>query len=402
MRDLNHYREPMLKCSWCEYCQATCPIYLEDLLETHVARSRLNLIRMCLLEKALPVSDRFEEIVDRCLCCSNCSQTCPAKIPVEEMVMAARSILYQGKRRNLPQRILMRRFMEHRGVGKLMSAMQSLAVGLGLFFEEVPAMAVFPFLDRVRGRIPAVGEPRGRVAYYVGCATNSFYPGTAEDTVSVLTRNGLEVVIPEGLVCCGLPALAEGDFDTAEAMARKNYEVLTALEVDAIVTDCTSCGLTLKSKAMKVLPDQDPLRLKAELMAPKVWEVTDYLNRIGLSSLPSALPQKFTYLVPCHRGWTPTLKEAPINLLAKVPGAELIQLEYPERCCGGGGAFSLEHRDLSRRIRAKKLEDILQTGAKTVVTQCPSCRSFVAPALPEHSILHPVSFLARAYGLRTR
>jgi len=397
MRDLNQYRESMLKCSWCEFCQATCPIYLEDLLETHVARSRLNLIRMCLLEKTLPRSDRFKEIVDRCLCCTNCSQTCPAKIPVEEMVMAARSILYQGKRRNPLQRALLRRFMEQRGLGKAMAAMQSLAAALGFSFEEVPAITAAPFLDQPRGRVPAVGETRGRVAYFVGCATNSFYPGTAEDVVGVLTRNGLEVMIPEGLVCCGLPALAEGDFDTAEELARKNYPVLTALEADAILTDCTSCGMTLKSKAMKVLPDQDPLRLKAELLAPKVWEVTDYLNQIGLSSPPSALPKKFTYHAPCHRGWTNTLTAAPINLLAKVPGAELIELEYPQRCCGAGGAFSLEHPDLSRRIRAKKIEDILQTGAKTVLTQCPACRSFLIPALPEHTVLHPISFLARAY-----
>jgi glycolate oxidase iron-sulfur subunit len=401
MRDLKKYQDQMAKCSFCEFCQATCPVYLEDLLETHVARARMNLVRACLVENSIPVSERFEEVVNRCLLCTNCVQACPAKIPVDEIVISARHKLYGGKRRGPLRRGGMKIFMQGRGFGLAslpLSAAQTLASHLGIAPEELPRIAGRSFAGKHKGVIPAQGKQRGRVAYFVGCATNSFYPGTAEDVVKVLTENGIEVLIPEGLSCCGLPALVEGDLDTAQELAVKNFSILTGLDVDAVVTDCTSCGMALKVKVAKAIPEDNPLFLKAVKFAPKVWEVTDYLNKIGLVNVPAAFPQKITYHIPCHRGWSPTLPNAPRNLLAKIPGLQIAEMEFPEKCCGAGGTFFMEYGKLSKNIRSKKIEDILQTSANILITQCPSCRSYLAPALPGLKIMHPASLLARAYG----
>ena len=399
MRDLKKFQDQMAKCSFCEFCQAACPVYLEDLLETHVARARMNLISACLLENSLPVSKRFEEVVNRCLLCTNCVQACPARIPVDEIVVSARYKLYGGKRGNIVKRKLLRQFMEQRGFGSVLAKAGAFAAGTGLFPQDFPAPAARPFSETRRGVIPAEGKKRARVAYFVGCATNSFYPGTAEDVIKVLTRNGIEVLIPEGLCCCGLPALVEGDLDTAQELAVKNFSVLTGLDVDAVVTDCTSCGRSLKVKAAKTIPENHPMFLKAMTLAPKVWEATDYLNTIGLADEPSAFPQKITYHIPCHRGWNSTIANAPRSLLAKIPGLQFAEMEFPEKCCGAGGTFFMEYKELSQGIRSKKIEDILQTSAKILITQCPSCRSYLAPALPGLKIMHPVSLLARAYGL---
>jgi len=86
-----------------------------------------------------------------------------------------------------------------------------------------------------KDRIPARGKARARVAYFVGCATNTLYPDTGKAAVDVLTHNGIEVVVPEGQVCCGMPALADGDLPLVQEMAQKNVAALTACDVDAIV-----------------------------------------------------------------------------------------------------------------------------------------------------------------------
>ena len=164
------------------------------------------------------------------------------------------------------------------------------------------------------------------------------------------------------------------------------------------MTDCASCGMALRTKALKALPEGNPLRLKAELLAPKIFEATDYLLQIGLAQTPGPLAVACTYHVPCHRGWTPTLNDAPRELVTRVPGVELKEMEFPEKCCGGGGAFFMDFRELSQGIRSHKLEDIQTTGAKLVLTQCPSCRSYLAPALPDSTVLRPLSLLAKAYG----
>jgi len=182
-------------------------------------------------------------------------------------------------------------------------------------------------------------------------------------------------------------------------MISVNVEILMQQKVDAIITDCTSCGMTFKVKTLKILSEDDPLRADATEVAAKFWEVTDYLNHIGLSMEPSQLPEKYTYHVPCHRGWTPTVNDAPRNLLAGVPHARLVEMGHPELCCGAAGGFFIEHKNLSEGIRSNKLEEIAQTGVHTILTQCPGCRYYLGASLKDHVVMHPISFLSRAYDI---
>ncbi len=173
--------------------------------------------------------------------------------------------------------------------------------------------------------------------------------------------------------------------------------MLSACEADAVITDCTSCGMMLKTKAALLLPEDDPLRPQALALAARTWEVTDYLANLGLVAAPSPVAAKWTYHLPCHRGWTPTLDDAPRNLLAEIPEAERIEMEDPESCCGAGGLFFLEFKELASALRARKLADIRATGARTVLTPCPACRSFLRTRLEGIRVAHPVSLLAEAY-----
>ena len=396
MLELSSYRDLMARCCHCGLCQASCPVYLEDQLQTHVARARVDLIRASLLEGSLPVTERLREVVDRCLLCTSCTRTCAAGVPGDEIVTAARFVLY--RKGPSVRRVFLRSFMRRRGLGPLVGAAGALAARLGWRADDVPAPAARAFLARSPKRILPDGKARLRVAYFVGCATNTFYPDTAEAVVKVLARNGVEVILPDGLGCCGMPALADGDLVAAQERIRKNVTLLGREEVDACVTDCTSCGMVFREKALKLLPEDDPVRPLASKIAAGFWEVTDYLEHAGLIAEPSVPAGPYTYHVPCHGGWTPDLKESPRRLLAGVPGAERVEMEYPERCCGAGGSFFASFRELAAGIRSRKVEDIRRTGVKNVITQCPACRSYLSNPLHDCSIMHPMAFLARAYG----
>jgi glycolate oxidase iron-sulfur subunit len=398
MLDLGTYRDMMVKCSHCGLCQATCPVYQEDQLQTHLARARVDLIREALLDKALAPGRRFREVLDRCLLCGNCARTCPAGVRADEIVAAARSRLYGGKKHNAVRRALLKKFMRDRGSKGLLARAGRIAHKAGWLPEELPPPSPEPFEKRFRDRIHASGKMRAKAVYFVGCATNTLYPDTGDAVIKALTANGVKVLIPQGQVCCGLPALAEGDLALAQEVVRRNVSVLSACEADAVVTDCTSCGMMLKTKAALLLPEDDPLKPQALALAAKIWEVTDYLANLGLVSAPSPVAAKWTYHLPCHRGWTPTLDEAPRNLLGEIPEAERIEMEYPESCCGAGGLFFLEFKELASALRARKIADIRATGARTVLTQCPACRSFLRTRLEGIRVAHPISLLAEAFG----
>jgi glycolate oxidase iron-sulfur subunit len=91
--------------------------------------------------------------------------------------------------------------------------------------------------------------------------------------------------------------------------------------------------------------------------------------------------------------------DAPRGLLNKIPEADLVELENPDKCCGAGGTFFMDFKELATDIRSGKLADIRQTGVKTVLTQCPACRSFLRTQLEDGQVTHPIVLLAKAYGL---
>ena len=397
--DLNGYRDILDKCSHCSFCQSTCPVYTESLLETYVARSRAELIKSVFMDKTMPVTDRVKEIVNRCLLCTNCQQTCPAHIPIPDLVINARYQIYHGKRLDVVRRQVMKQLMKKRGLKGIWSLAGKIGKKIGKTPEELPDFPSKTF-ERLYPpkKYAAKGKTRDRVGYYVGCATNGMYPDTGTAVMKVLSHNGVEVILPKGLVCCGLPALGEGDINLAREMMKKNIEILSALDVDTIITDCTSCGLTFKDKILSVLEAEDPIYPKAQAVAAKIYEVSDYLNKIGLSQKPEPKNWKYSYHVPCHRDWSPDLVDAPLELLSSASLKEYRELNAPQKCCGAGGNFFSEYKGVARNIRAPKLEDINNNEAETIITQCPLCRMYLSHGLGEEKkVIHPIQFLAQAY-----
>ena len=82
------------------------------------------------------------------------------------------------------------------------------------------------------------------------------------------------------------------------------------------------------------------------------------------------------------------------------PGTELHELGTEALRSGLGGiSYFTNGEGRVVEIRAKKMADIQQTGAKTVLTQCPACRSYLRTQLDDGRVTHPIVLLARAYGL---
>ncbi|MDA8337201.1 MAG: (Fe-S)-binding protein [Peptococcaceae bacterium] len=389
MPDLKDLAAEIDRCSQCNFCLAACPVYREDRLESSGARGRINLVKAALLDQTLPVSGRVRELIDRCLLCTNCVQTCPASIRVDDIVAAARANL---PNRNPAERMLLRRLLDRRAVSGVVG---SLLKGLNLF--NLPSLANPPLQQRLPAAVRPDGPVSARVAYFVGCGVNYLYPDTGEALVKVFSANGVEVVIPAGQQCCGLPALARGDKEMAREAVRANAALFAPLDVDAVVTDCTSCGYMLKVQVTALLPPDDPALPAAQAVAGRIVEATEFLAALGLQRQPRTQAVTVTYHVPCHRHWSAALADAPPKIAALVPGARFVPLREPRRCCGAGGAFFLSHRELSASIRGPKIEDIVATGAQVVLTQCPACRYFLQEGLGTESgvrVMHPLAFLA--------
>lgn len=396
MLDLEQYREALERCSQCGYCQASCPVFGQELLESYTARGRTLLIKAALMDETIPVGKRAKEIVANCLLCGTCAHTCPGGLPLDEIFMAARNQLRPGGPAASLRRGLHRKLMEQRGHPGAMGKLGPLAKALGLAPADLPQPAARPFLSGQPEVLRPSGEVRARVAWFVGCAANSLHLDTAEAVRKVLLTNGVEVVLPQGLACCGLPALAQGEVDMAQELARRNLAALAAREVDAVVTECTSCVLMLRDKMGRLFRPESPEAQAAQALAPKVMEAGAFLHKLGLSQAPQECGVSYTLHQPCHAVGFASQVHQGLSLLEQVPGADYLPMADPAACCGAGGDFFLKNSALSQGVRRSKLEQIEQSRAEVVVTPCPACRHYLSLALGPDKVKHPLALLAGA------
>src|SRR5204862_4537258 len=80
---------------------------------------------------------------------------------------------------------------------------------LALLPDKLPAK------QKLKPLYPAQGTRRARVALLAGCAQQVLAPEINAATIAVLTRNGVEVTVPESQGCCGALAWHGGAGDEA-------------------------------------------------------------------------------------------------------------------------------------------------------------------------------------------
>ncbi len=231
------------KCVHCGFCTATCPTYVTLGNELDSPRGRIYLIKD-MLETGRPADRQVVTHIDRCLSCLACMTTCPSGVNYMHLVDHARSHIEKTYRRPLADRLIRallaailpqpKRFRAALGLARFgrpfaglfeaIGPLRPLAAMLRLAPKTLPAQSPVnaPAVHR------AQGTRRGRVALLTGCAQSVLEPGINEATVRLLTRLGVEVVVPEGEACCGALVHHMGREEEALAAARNECRCLDA------------------------------------------------------------------------------------------------------------------------------------------------------------------------------
>ena len=253
------------KCVHCGFCTATCPTYVTLGNELDSPRGRIYLIKD-MLENGRPADEEIVTHIDRCLSCLACMTTCPSGVNYMHLVDHARAHIQETYRRPLIDRAIRQVLaMVLPYPSRFRAALKLAALGrpFAPLFASVRALKpLAAMLAMAPASVPAssaVSKPathlatmpkRGRVALLTGCAQSVLDPAINEATVSLLTRLGVEVVVPEGEACCGALVHHMGREEAALAAARNNVDAWTRqIErggLDAIVITASGCGTTIK------------------------------------------------------------------------------------------------------------------------------------------------------------
>ena len=413
-------RDLLNDCVHCGFCLPACPTYRSWGTEMDSPRGRIYL--MDALEKGtLKLDGDVVEHFDKCLGCMACVSACPSGVQYDALIEETRARIQTSYPRSpadaafrnfifslfpYPKRLrallrplawyarsglqaLVRRSGMLRLLPARLAQLEALTPQIG---PEHASDALAPFT-------PAQGERRARVALVAGCVQRVFFPGVNAATIDVLAAEGCDVVVPAPQGCCGALSVHAGRHEEAQRFARALIERFEKESVDAIIINAAGCGSTLKEYG-RLFEDDPAWHARAEAMAAKVKDVTEFLAGLEPRAPRGPLPMRVAYHDACHLAHAQGLREQPRSLLRTIPGLTILEVPQGDECCGSAGIYNMVEPQSAREIGERKVANVLATGAEALISANPGCTLQIQSLLRVRRITlpayHPVELLARS------
>jgi glycolate oxidase iron-sulfur subunit len=418
--------ELFLDCVHCGLCTSSCPTYVELGTEADSPRGRIYLMR-AVTDGRLDLNDEVRRHLDLCLDCRACESACPSGVQYGKLIEPFRIHMARTGVSAEPLGWLQRFMLFHltpfaRRMRWLLAPVRFLQwTRLDRLIEKLGLLWLMPrslrqmhqMLPRLKphhGRLPEVlpaeGPRRARVALFLGCASDAFFPETNLATARVLQRNGCEVWIPRRQGCCGALHYHAAQEGPAQQFAAANCTAFdpgladTAGAVDAIIVNAAGCGAMLKDYGH--LLHDTPAAAAGRKLAAKVRDVSEFLTELGPVKPEHPLPVRAVYHDACHLCHGQQIRKPPRQLLEMIPGLELLPLPETEICCGAAGSYNLTQPEMAERLGERKVQNILATGAQAVFAGNVGCLLQIGRYLrgrrPDVWVAHPIDALWASYS----
>jgi glycolate oxidase iron-sulfur subunit len=132
-----------------------------------------------------------------------------------------------------------------------------------------------------------------------------------------------------------------------------------------------------------------------------VKDVSEFLSELGPLAPQGPIPVRAVYHDACHLCHAQQIRAQPRELLATIPGLELIPLAEPEICCGAAGSYNLTEPEMSDRLSHRKVQNILAVSPDIVVSGNAGCTLQIQAALrnagKDIPVLHPMELLDKSF-----
>ena len=420
-RDAGIDYELFLDCVHCGLCTSACPTYVELGDENDSPRGRIYLMR-AVTDGRIDLDESVQRHLDLCLDCRACESACPSGVQYGKLIEPFRIHMQKTGRKpdNLSwlQKFALFHMTPYAGRMRLALAparlaqwtgLDWLAQKLGMMHLLPPSLrqmhAMLPPLKPHHGSLPemlhAEGRRRARVALFLGCAADAFFPETNLATALVLQRNGCDVWIPRGQGCCGALHFHAAFDEPAKQFARSNCATFLPPggDIDAIIVNAAGCGAMLKDYGhlFQGAAEEEV----AKLFATKVKDISEFLIELGPIKPTHPLKMKATYHDACHLCHGQQIRKQPRQLLELIPGLQLVPLNESEICCGAAGSYNLTQPEMAERLGERKAKHIVDTGAEAVFSANVGCliqiRRYLRAQKPGMLIAHPVDALWASY-----
>lgn len=344
---LEKVRQALNACTMCGFCKSVCPSYKSLGWDSDLSRGRI-VISYGLLTGELEPDDSAVRSMYTCTTCADCVRRCTSKVDIVEVIEECRADLVEA--------------------GKILPKHRSMCeniVKVGNPFGETASR------EEALGRKP---HP-AKVGYFAGCTATYRTKRTAEATMSILDKLGVDFTTLDE-ICCGSVMQRVGwPRDDVTDLMRRNVEAIAALGVETLVLSCAGCYRMFKLEYPKYVD-----------VPFEVLHITEFLARQDMELKPME-GVVATYHDPCHLGRHCGVYDAPREVIAKIPGLEFREMAFnrsTSHCCGGGGGVRSAFPEEASDIASTRLDEA--SFADVVLTCCPFCVTNLSDARGDREI----------------
>lgn len=421
----DEYRREVAACNGCGACriesapERMCPIFRAGRAEEATPRAKANLLREVMRDAAAdvrPSATRIREVADLCVNCKMCAHECPAHVNIPKLMLEAKAahVAEHGLDRSDWVMSRLNTFSALGSIGSLLANRLLRGPIMRWFLEKffgisrrrrLTPFAPRSFLRHAKrlgwtqiDRMPTPPDGAPRVALFVDIFSNYYDPSVAEAAFRVLEHAGVPVFVPPEQTSSGMEALSQGDVETARELAHRNVRILTPLVRDGFIVVCPepTAALALTHDYLDLLNDPD-----ARLVADRTVELTAFLaDRHARGLLRTdfqPLGLAVGHHVPCHYKALGSPAAAPA-LLRLIPSLQVTEIDAG--CSGMAGTYGLRAENYETSLAAGQalFRELHRPRIQFGATECGSCRSQMEEGARKRT-LHPVQYLALAYGL---
>ncbi len=345
--------EEVAKCTRCGFCLPNCPTYGVRRTEAFTARGR-NAITRAVIEGRLDLTEDLAKSIFTCLGCGACTKACFPAVNTRDAILSDRACMTEAQLHPKIFEKLAETLNEYHNISEDDNEER-------LEWQEYLKGVPGEFLDK----------DQADIVYFVGCVA-SFFPLAQRipaDLSTIMHRAGLDFTVLGGEEwCCGFPLLGAGMPDKIAELKNHNIEKIKSVGAKQAVFSCPSC-----------LHTWTHLYGAATELVHASQLIANLIKQGKLELKPLKL--KVTYHDPCDLGRNTGIFEEPRDVIKSIPGIEFVELTNNRNmsvCCGGGGNVEMVDPDLSAAVAQRKIDEILATGADTVISSCQQCLRTIA------------------------
>ena len=209
------------------------------------------------------------------------------------------------------------------------------------------------------------------VQLFIPCFIDQLYPGVAFNMIKVLEKVGCKVRYNVNQTCCGQPAFNAGFWNEAKEVATKFMHDFQ--DTDYIVAPSASCVGFVRNYYSRLF-DNSSIHNDVKAMSERIFEFSEFMvDVLKVDDVGAKLEGTATYHDSCAALRECKIKQAPRQLLSKVQGLKLVEMDDVETCCGFGGTFAVKFEPISIAMADQKVGHAADTKAQYLISTDMSC-----------------------------